>query len=130
MEVAAALHDEELARKMYDSLAPFDGQNVVVGTGLSIRGAVARYLGLGATVLGDDERAERHFDQALALNLQMGAKPRARTQLDYAAMLARRGDKAAVERALQLCRAGSRTAGQLGMAIAAERAGNLAAQLG
>ena len=57
-----------------------------------IRGSVARYLGISRPRrrLG---RGHRHFDNALAMNEQMGARPwLAHTQEDYARMLDARGD--------------------------------------
>ena len=52
------------------------------------RGSVARYVGLLATTTGRWDEAEWHFDEAIALNERIGARPwLARTQDDYARML-------------------------------------------
>jgi hypothetical protein len=51
-------------------------------------GAVARYLGLLAATISRPAAAERHFEDALAGNERIGARPwLAHTQHDYARML-------------------------------------------
>ena len=45
------------------------------GRGTHCTGSVALPLGLLAAVLGDDERAERHLDDAVSVNDALGARP-------------------------------------------------------
>ena len=45
----------------------------MIGHGVACYGAADRYLGLLAATLGDHERAIEHFEQALAINREMGA---------------------------------------------------------
>ena len=77
---------------------------------------MTRYLGLLATVQGWWEEAQRHFDAALQLNVQIGALPQvAHTRRDYAAMLlarSRRDDRA---RARELVEQALATYRELGM---------------
>jgi hypothetical protein len=67
----------------------------------SIRGAIGRYLGLLATMGGHWRAAQKHFDTALRMNDDMGARSwLALTRLDYARMLLARdavGDRARAE---------------------------------
>jgi hypothetical protein len=58
-----------------------------------IRGSVSRDLGNVAALLGRARAAAEHFEYALHLNERMGALPwLARTQRDYAHLLAEHGD--------------------------------------
>ena len=81
-----------------------------------IRGAVGRYVGLLATTLARWDEAEWHFDEAIALNERIGARPwGAHTRNDYARMLLARdapGDRA---RARGLAAAALATYRELGM---------------
>jgi hypothetical protein len=75
-----------------------------------------------ATVGGDAEAAEEHFESALALESRFGAPALvARTQLWYARMLLAR-DRPRALRLLEVCRA---TAADMGMARVAEDASAL-----
>jgi len=56
-------------------------------------GSAALALGELAAALGRHDDAERHFEQALRRNGELGARPwLERTQFAFAAMLERRGD--------------------------------------
>ena len=78
-----------------------------------------------AAVSGEWARAERHFADALAMHVAMGARPFvARTQLAWAEMELARGD---VERARELLADAIVTADALGMVVVAERARGLVA---
>ncbi len=91
-EVAAALGDTALCAELYDRLRPFDGQCVVVTGPAYVNGAVARYLGLLAAACGHHDVAARHYTDSMALTQRMEARPWiARTHLDWAEMLHRRG---------------------------------------
>ncbi|HUG13476.1 MAG TPA: AAA family ATPase [Thermomicrobiales bacterium] len=88
-ETCAGLGDAERAAALYRLLSPYASLNVMAGRAGSL-GPVARYLGLLAATCGDHAGASRHFEDALAANERMGARPlTARVQRDYAAMLLR-----------------------------------------
>ncbi len=91
-EVAAAIGDTALCTELYERLLPFDGQCIVVGGPAYVNGAAARYLGLLAAGCGQHDVAARHFADSLTLTEAMEARPWiARTHLDWAEMLHRRG---------------------------------------
>jgi len=79
-------------------------------------GSVARYLAMLAATNGELDQAERYFEAALRLNLEMGASAWvARTRYEFAAMLLGRdqgGDRA---RALELAELALGSAESLGM---------------
>ena len=114
-EVSSALGDSGSASVVYALLSPWAALNVVDQCE-GIRGSVARYLGLLATTTGRLDQAERHFEDALALNARMGVRPwLAHTQHDYAHMLLDRGGGGDRERARQLAGAALATYRELGM---------------
>jgi uncharacterized protein HemY len=79
-------------------------------------GSAGRYLGQLATVLGDWDRAEDHFERAMVINQKMGAWPwLARTQHDYSRMLKRRGHCGDVGRADRLSEDALEIAARLNM---------------
>ncbi|MBY0276937.1 AAA family ATPase, partial [Candidatus Binatia bacterium] len=88
----AALDDAEHAAVLYELLVPFGHQVAVAQHGVISDGAVARYLGLLATVLGCWDDAETHFTDALAINERLGARIFVTaTRYDHGRMLLRRG---------------------------------------
>jgi DNA-binding CsgD family transcriptional regulator len=91
-DACATLGDEEAAEALYPELAAYAGTNVMVGHLVACYGSMDRYLGTTASVLGDWERAEAHFQAALALNTRLGARTwLAHTAYAYAHMLLARG---------------------------------------
>jgi tetratricopeptide (TPR) repeat protein len=81
------------------------------------RGSVSRYLGLLATTSQRWKEAERHFEEALEANAEMGARPwLAYTEHDYARMLHARNGRGDRERADALLDAARTTYRDLGMA--------------
>jgi class 3 adenylate cyclase len=84
--VAAAGDDvREDARRVGGLLAPWAGQNVVLGSGAVCLGAASHHLGLLARAAGDGPAARRHLADASALNTAMGAAPLAeRSRLEVA----------------------------------------------
>jgi DNA-binding CsgD family transcriptional regulator len=107
-DACAALGDEAAAQVLYPELETYAGSNVMIGHLVACYGAVDRYLGTTAAVLGDWERAEDHFHAALALNTRLGARTwLAHTAHDYACMLLARN--AGDDR--------SHARGQLGLAL-------------
>jgi DNA-binding CsgD family transcriptional regulator/tetratricopeptide (TPR) repeat protein len=100
-DAASAIAHREVASLVYPELAPLAGTNVMIGHGVACYGAADRYLGMLAAVLGDSDRAARHFEAALGLNRQMGAVTwLAHTAYEYGRMLLAQGDTAHSERLL------------------------------
>ncbi len=125
-ETCALLSDEDAAGVLYGLLLPYAAFNAVdVGEGM--RGSLARHLGLLASAMSRFDDAARHFDQALAMNARMGARPwLAHTQHDLAAMLLARGAADDRERAHALLEEAVATYRELGMPTWASRATALA----
>jgi hypothetical protein len=87
-ETCAATGSDRQAATLYGLLAPYADRNVVIGSASTCAGPAARHLGLLASVLGRHETAAGHFEQAIAMNHAMGARPwMARTRLQYAQAL-------------------------------------------
>jgi hypothetical protein len=64
-ELAVADGDADLARDVYDRLAPFEGEWLVSMWGISIAGPISHWLGTLAAVLDEPERAAAHFRAAI-----------------------------------------------------------------
>jgi tetratricopeptide (TPR) repeat protein len=115
VEVCATLGDRDRAEVLYRLLSPYKGYAVVAGEWASF-GAGSRFLGQLAATMGRWQEAESHFDQALAMNAKMGAKPwLAHTQFQYARMLLERCTAGDIERARKLLDESETIARQLGM---------------
>jgi eukaryotic-like serine/threonine-protein kinase len=124
-EVSAFLGETRHAAKLYELLLPYAGCNVLAYPELSL-GSASRYVGLLASTMSRWAEAERHFDAAIEMNAQMGARPWvSHTQHDYATMLFARDAPADRERALELIAAALTTYRELGMEAWAERASEL-----
>ncbi len=90
-ESCTFLGDPVRASALYDLLLPYVSRAVVVGYGILCFGAVARYLGMLASVMGCWDDAERHFETAMQVNGRLRARPAlARTKFEHARMLQRR----------------------------------------
>ncbi len=101
-ETAVLLNDTDSAAVLYRLLLPWAALNAV-DQAEGIRGSVARYLGMLATTGKHWEDAELHFEHALAMNAEMGARPwLAHTANDYARMLRIREGRGDRERAREL----------------------------
>jgi DNA-binding SARP family transcriptional activator len=125
-QVCTFLGDTPHAAKLYELLLPYAGCNVLAYPELSL-GSASRYLGLLASTMSRWAEAERHFEAAIEMNAQMGARPWVgHTQHDYATMLLARDAAADRERALELIAAALTTYRELGMEGWAERASELA----
>jgi class 3 adenylate cyclase len=123
-DVCAALGDASAARMVHALLAPHADQFVTLMT--MVRGSVAHYLGLLATVYGDFDEAGRRFEDAAAAHARVAAPGwLARTRLEWARMLTRRGGPGDPERARQLADEALSTAEELGMAGVATSAREL-----
>jgi len=125
-ETSATLVDTESAAVLYELLAPWAGLNAVdVAEGF--RGSVSRYLGLLTAALGRWSEAASHFEDGMAMNERMGARPwLAHTQEDYARMLLGRDSPGEAERARELVEQALATYRELGMESYAARASALA----
>jgi class 3 adenylate cyclase len=127
-QACASLDDKPRARELYDLLLPFADRCGVVSQGHLCTGSNQRALGVLASTLGRFDDAEQHFEQALAANERMSARPYlTRTQVDYARMLLKRGQPDDDERAAGLLAQALPTATELGMVRLAEEAEGLAA---
>ena len=79
-------------------------------------GAASRYLGMLATTMERWEEAAQHFEDALAMNARMGARPwLAHTQHQYAVMLLARNQPGDRDKAMALFEEALTTARELGM---------------
>jgi DNA-binding SARP family transcriptional activator len=117
-ETAALLSDAESAAVLYRLLVPWAAFNAVDQSEAN-RGSVSRYLGLLATTMAQWTDAERHFEDATAMNARMGARPwLAHAEHDYAHMLLARAEPRDRERAGELLESAIATYRELGMAPA------------
>ncbi|MBI3800503.1 MAG: AAA family ATPase, partial [Deltaproteobacteria bacterium] len=121
-DVCTFLADRARAATLYQLLLPYAGRNVVIGTAAACYGAVSRYLGALATTLGRWDEAAQHFEDALAMNARMEARPwLAHTQQQYATMLLARDQAGDRDKAVELLKAALITARELGMHALEER---------
>jgi tetratricopeptide (TPR) repeat protein len=101
-EVASYLNDRERAAVLYRLLRPYPRVNAMAAGEVAL-GPVARFLGILATTTTRWEEAAEHFEDAIAMNANIGARPGlAHTQDDYARMLLVRDQAGDKERALEL----------------------------
>jgi tetratricopeptide (TPR) repeat protein len=75
-EVCAFLGDTARAATLYQLLLPYDGRAVFVGGQIASYAAASRYLGLLASAMELWQTAEQHYEDALIMNANMGARPR------------------------------------------------------
>jgi tetratricopeptide (TPR) repeat protein len=109
----AYLGDGDRAGILYDMLRPYAPRYAIT----SGAGSISSSLGLLATTMRRYDDAARHFEEALAMNTHIGARPEvARTQLEYARMLRKRNAAGDAERARELLDAALATARKIGMA--------------
>ena len=114
-DVAARLEDQVRARKLYELLLPYRHLNAIAAGEVAL-GSVARCLGLLAATITDWEAAASDFEEALAMNERMGARPwLAHTQEDYARLLLKRDAPGDRERADELMAHAIATYRELGM---------------
>jgi DNA-binding SARP family transcriptional activator len=86
-ETAALLSDTDSAAVLYGLLVPWAAFNAADWPE-AIRGSASRYLGILAATMRRWDEAGVHFEDAVAMNARMGARPwLAHTQHDYARML-------------------------------------------
>ncbi|HKP91019.1 MAG TPA: protein kinase [Thermoleophilaceae bacterium] len=129
-QVAARLPDRPYGDQLYDLLLPYAHRNVVVGAGWACEGSAAAPLAELAAALGRYDDAERHFEEALRMNIALEGPPLvAETRMRYAAMLADRDRPDDRERALELVADSLDAAQQLGMSVLVERCFDLKLRL-
>jgi hypothetical protein len=113
-EAAAGLRDRTAAEVLYRLLMPYAGINAMAAGEVMV-GPVSRFLGLLAATTGRPDPAAAHFEDALAIEARIGARPwLAHTQEEYARMLRGRdeaGDAARARELLAACRATYRELG-------------------
>jgi tetratricopeptide (TPR) repeat protein len=110
-ETAALLRDTGSAESLYAAIEPWR-MFAAVDVAEGFRGSMSRGLGQLAALLGRTDDAARHFEDAIAMNGRMGARPwLAYTQHDYARLLESRNP----ERAAALLAAARATYAELGM---------------
>jgi tetratricopeptide (TPR) repeat protein len=125
-EAARFLGDSGRAAILYELLFPYADRAAVARPSIST-GSVSGYLGILAATMQRFEDAERHFQDALAMNERMGARPWvAHTQHDYAQMLLTRDAPGDREQAVELLDACLSTCGELGLVALEQRASALA----
>jgi DNA-binding SARP family transcriptional activator len=114
-ETAARLGDTEQASRLYELLRPYAERVAISYPEISL-GPVSRFLGILAATTGDYGEAARLFEDALAMNVRIGARPwLAHTQDDYAHMLLRRGEPGDAEKARGLLESARAAYRELGM---------------
>jgi tetratricopeptide (TPR) repeat protein len=128
-ELCTLLGDRSRARCLYDLLVPYEGRNVIA-MGAAYYGPVARFLGLLAMTIGEDERALGHLETARSAAHRMGARPTTVvTALDAAEVLVRRGAPGDRERATALVQSVAQEAERLRMDGAIARVADLGERL-
>ena len=114
-EVAARLDDRERAAVLYRLLEPYARVNAMAAGEVPL-GPVARYLGIAAATSGRWEEAAAQFEDAIAMNGRIGARPLlAHSQHDYARMLLARGRPGDEARARELLADAAASFRELGM---------------
>jgi DNA-binding CsgD family transcriptional regulator/tetratricopeptide (TPR) repeat protein len=126
-DACAVLGDEALATELYAELEPITGTNVMIGHLVVCYGAADRYLGMLAATLGEWDRAEDHFEQAIALNRRMEMRTwLAHTEYEYARMLLAQGPSEGDRATTHLSRA-AELAADIGLSALSSRVAALGA---
>jgi class 3 adenylate cyclase/tetratricopeptide (TPR) repeat protein len=121
-DTCSKLGDPEAAAELYELLLPFAERNVVLGRVASIAiGSASRHLGQLAATLERFDEAVDHFEAALRINRNMGARPwLGLSECDYAEMLRARDDG---ERADELVTRALQLSDEFGLGIVERHAG-------
>ncbi len=113
-DVCGALRHHDGAGILYERLAPYAGQ--IITNTATVNGAVDRFLGILAGIVGRYDVAEQHFIEAGRMHEAIDAPTwLARTRYDWAGMLLSRGEPGDDQRAAGLLEAARQTARDLGM---------------
>ncbi|HUP18305.1 MAG TPA: AAA family ATPase [Acidimicrobiia bacterium] len=124
-EACWMLGDETAAAVLYQQLIPFGGRHAI-GLAEGSLGALDRYLGLLAQLLGRTDDAEHHLEDAIAMNQRMGARPWvAHCQRDLAGLLLSRDGPGDRDKAMGLLGEALMTAEELGMVVLEAKIGPL-----
>jgi class 3 adenylate cyclase/tetratricopeptide (TPR) repeat protein len=115
-DAVVRLRDADAAAVIYERLAPWHGQVVMVPS--MVDSCVDHYLGALAAVLGDPDRARAHFEEAAGIHGALRAPFHvARTQLGWARALLAAGGPAEAEEARRLLEEAVSTAHRHGYAL-------------
>ncbi|MDP9236001.1 MAG: protein kinase [Chloroflexota bacterium] len=126
-EVCCYLHDQPRAAALYKMLLPLADKCIGVGP-INCTGSASAPLGSLAAMLGRFDEAERHFAEAIEMNLRLRAPTWvAEAQFRYASMLLLRGGAGDRERAIAILDEATTKAKALGMKALLDRAGVLRA---
>jgi tetratricopeptide (TPR) repeat protein len=124
VELSAAYQEPDLASHLYRLIESVEAQGVLFTRGWSF--FTPRILGLAAALDQRWDRAEAHFQAALAIATEIGAvSQQGRVYLDYAQMLMARGAQEDYRQALERVQKAAVLFHQLGMAPFARRADQL-----
>ena len=130
-EVCVCLRDAEHAALLYDALRGYAGMNLLGDTSGPCFGSADRLLGSLATVMGQWDTAQRHFEAALAMDTATGWKVwLAHSRHCYAQMLQLRASPGDLEKARELLAEALAQATALGMQALASRIESLTGLLG
>jgi hypothetical protein len=128
-ELAAHFDDPAAAAVLHDLLLPFAEQ--LSWTAACTNGAVARQLGLVASTLERFDEADTHFASAHEIHERFEAPVwLVRTDVEWAAMLARRRQPRDLERAARLLDATDAEAARLGLGLLRGRVEQVRAEAG
>jgi class 3 adenylate cyclase/tetratricopeptide (TPR) repeat protein len=121
-EVAVLLGDSDAAVRLYELMSAYRHMTITAGVLTVCYGAASRYLGMLAATLGEFDKAEAHFEDALEMNDRIGARPwLTHTKAQYALLLRRRGRRGDGERAEALANEAWEVATELDMALLKRR---------
>ena len=125
-EVCRYLDDQDRAATLYEILLPYARLNATLPPELC-RGSVSRGLGILAATMSSWTVAVEHFELALQMNSEMGARPwLAHTRYDYARALLARAEPGDRERAHELLSRAGASAHELGMSSLVRRVSDVA----
>jgi eukaryotic-like serine/threonine-protein kinase len=120
---ARYLGDARRAGILYGMLLPYNGLTITANGGALCIGAASGYLGLLAETMGRLKEAEAHYQEAIAMNDRIGARPLlGHTRVLYAEMLLARGRPGDRHRALEQVDQALPIFQELGMKALLERA--------
>ena len=123
-----AYADHDRADQAYAMILPLAHTNWSMPGGTLSHGSVSQQLGSLASLMERYDQAERHFEDALAMNTRMGHQPGlVKTRVEYAAMLMRRAGPGDWPRAAELARTAEAHAESLGFRPWVERASGIIA---
>jgi tetratricopeptide (TPR) repeat protein len=125
-DLCARLGDVARASALHGMLEPYADRLVTIAQGSVVTGSVAHFLGLLDSAMGRFDEAESRFATAAATHARIGAPTwLARTRLEWARMLGRRGIPGDTERARELLDQAMATARDLGLAGVESQAATL-----